>query len=490
MARWEFAFPLERRSGVPVFQQIAGAIAADIRRGRLRPGSRLPGSRTLARALGVHRLTVVAALDDLVAEGWLVSYRARGTFVSNELPDSRPRRFTAHRPEPTAIASRVGFDLLAAPQPELPHEVPGGSLFFAPGRPDVRLAPGAALGRAYRRALSRSADTLLSYAAPEGHGRLREAVAAMLRATRGLAAVAANVCMTRGSQMAISLVARSLLRPGDVVAVEQLGYRPAWESFRLAGAKVVGIPVDDRGLRVDALQRALVEHRLRAVYVTPHHQFPTTVTLSAGRRLTLLDLARRHRFAIVEDDYDHEFHYDGRPVVPLASADAAGVVVYIGSLSKVLAPALRIGYVVAPTPLIERIAAHRSYIDMQGDQVLEYAVAELLEEGEIQRHIRRVRREYGARRDILVNALRDQLGERIAFQVPAGGIALWVRAIGVDVEAWARSAREKGAIVVTAAEYALDGRPRPYMRLGFASLDGRELREGVRRLAAAQPRVR
>jgi GntR family transcriptional regulator / MocR family aminotransferase len=285
------------------------------------------------------------------------------------------------------------------------------------------------------------------------------------------------------------LVARSLLRPGDVVAVEHLGYRPAWESFRLAGAQVIGIPVDDRGLRIDVLQRALVEHRVRAAYVTPHHQFPTTVTLSAGRRLQLLDLARRHRFAILEDDYDHEFHYDGRPVVPLASADPGGVVVYIGTLSKVLAPALRIGYVVAPTPLIERIAAHRSYIDMQGDQVLEYAVAELLEEGEIQQHIRRVRREYATRRDVLVNALREHLGERIAFDVPAGGIALWVKAIGVDVDAWARSARAKGAIVITAAEYALDGRPRPYMRLGFASLDGRELQEGVRRLAAAHPRA-
>jgi GntR family transcriptional regulator / MocR family aminotransferase len=489
MARWEFAFVLERESGVPLFQQIARVIAGDIRRGRLRPGGRLPGTRTLARALGVQRLTVIAAFDDLVAEGWLVTERARGTFVSNELPDPKPRRFTAHGPEPTAIAARVGFDLLGAPQAELPHDVPRGSLLFAPGRPDVRLAPGAALGRAYRRVLSRSAIALLSYAAPEGHGRLREAIAAMLRATRGLAATASNVCITRGSQMAISLVARSLLRPGDVVAVEHLGYRPAWESFRLAGAQVIGIPVDDRGLRIDVLQRALVEHRVRAAYVTPHHQFPTTVTLSAGRRLQLLDLARRHRFAILEDDYDHEFHYDGRPVVPLASADPGGVVVYIGTLSKVLAPALRIGYVVAPTPLIERIAAHRSYIDMQGDQVLEYAVAELLEEGEIQQHIRRVRREYATRRDVLVNALREHLGERIAFDVPAGGIALWVKAIGVDVDAWARSARAKGAIVITAAEYALDGRPRPYMRLGFASLDGRELQEGVRRLAAAHPRA-
>jgi GntR family transcriptional regulator/MocR family aminotransferase len=211
--------------------------------------------------------------------------------------------------------------------------------------------------------------------------------------------------------------------------------------------------------------------------------------MSAGRRLKLLDLARAHRMAVIEDDYDHEFHYDGRPVLPLASADRFGVVVYVGTLSKVLAPALRIGYVVAPIPLIERIAAHRSLIDAQGDQVLEYAIGELLEEGEIQRHIRRVRREYRVRRDTLVAALRDHLGNRVTFDIPAGGIALWVKAKkGLDVDQWASAAKDRGAVVVTAAAFTLDGRPRPFMRLGFASLDGSELQEGVRRLAAACPR--
>jgi GntR family transcriptional regulator/MocR family aminotransferase len=330
---------------------------------------------------------------------------------------------------------------------------------------------------------------LLSYGPSQGHPRFRKAVSAMLASTRGLAAGADNVCITRGSQMALSLLSRALLRPGDVVAVEQLGYRSAWESFRIAGAKVVGIPVDGDGLIVDALERAVTEQQIRAVYVTPHHQFPTTVTMSAGRRLKLLDLARAHRFAIIEDDYDHEFHYDGRPVLPLASADRAGVVAYIGTFSKVLAPALRLGYVVAPIPLIECVAAHRSLIDTQGDQVLEFAIAELLEEGEIQRHIRRVRREYQARRDTLVEALRDHLGDVVSFEVPAGGIALWVKAAkGVDVDRWAARARDRGVVMVTGAAYTLDGRPRPFVRLGFASLNGRELAEGVRRLAAALPR--
>lgn len=487
MARWEFAFSLERQGGVPLFQQIARAIVSDIRRGRLRPGDPLPGTRTLADTIGVQRLTVVSAFDELVAEGWLVTRSAKGTFVSTDLPDPKPRRFAPQRVSSAGMPARVAYDLNAAPKPELPYNVPRGSLLFAPSRPDVRLAPGALIGHAYRRAIGTAGGVLLSYGAPEGHPRLRRALAAMVASTRGLPATADNICVTRGSQMAIALLARALVRPGDVVLVEELGYRPAWEAFRSAGAKVIGVPVDAGGLRIDMLERTLADHRVRAVYVTPHHQFPTTVTLSAGRRIRLLELARAHRFAIIEDDYDHEFHYDGRPVLPLASADPHGVVAYVGTLSKVLAPGLRIGYVVAPRTLIEQVAAHRSSVDTQGDHVLEYAVAELLEDGAIQRHIRRMRREYGARRDVLVAALHEQLDDHVTFDIPAGGIALWVRARrGLDVELWARSARARGAVIVTAAAFTLDERPQSFLRLGFASLNADELREGVRRLTAAR----
>src|SRR5882724_1840197 len=193
MARWEFVFPLERQGRVPLFQQIARAIAADIRRGRLRPGDPLPGTRTLARTLGVQRLTVVAAFDDLVAEGWLVSRSTRGTFVSTDLPDPKPRQFAPAPTPSSATATRVGFDLLAAPEPDLPYDVPRGGLLFAPSRPDVRLAPGDLIGRAYRRAIRQPGGAILSYAAPEGHPRLRAALATMLASTRGLACTAANV---------------------------------------------------------------------------------------------------------------------------------------------------------------------------------------------------------------------------------------------------------------------------------------------------------
>jgi GntR family transcriptional regulator / MocR family aminotransferase len=484
MARWNFALTLERRPDAPLFKQIARAIAVDIGRGRLSPGDALPGSRTLARSLGVQRLTVVAAYEELAADGWVVTRGTRGTFVARALPDPRP--------EPVAAAARsreqVALDLPQPPPGSLPYHAPRGALLFAPNRPDVRLIPSGLIGRAYGRALSRDGPVLLAYGRPQGHERLRVAVAAMLSSTRGLAVTADDLCITRGSQMAIALLARALLRPGDVVGVEELAHPPAVEAFRQQGATVVPIPLDAQGLRVEPLEALARDQRLRAVYVTPHHQFPTTVTLSPARRMQLLGLARARRFVIIEEDYDHEFHFDGRPVMPLASADRWGVVAYVGTFSKVLAPGLRIGYVVAPRALLASVVAHRLHIDVQGDRVLECALAHLIEQGEVQRHIRRVRREYAARRDVLVEALRRSLPDALSFGVPPGGIALWVEAQGIDVDQWAERARRRGAVVVTAASYAVDRRPRPFLRLGFAALDRRELAEGVRRLAAARPR--
>jgi GntR family transcriptional regulator / MocR family aminotransferase len=490
MAQWDLVLRFDRTKGVPLFQQIARAVAAEIGRGRLRPGDRLPGTRTLARTLGVQRLTVVAAMEELAAEGWIETRPARGTFVSTDLPDAKARPSSTGPPARTGVPRQVPFALPPAPPGEMPFPGPPQALLFAPNRVDTALIPGDAIGRAYRRAIRRQGPVLLGYGRPQGHERLRKAIAAMLSTTRGIVAEADDVCITRGSQMALALLARALLRPGDIVAVEELTYPPAVEVFRQQGAKVVAVPLDDAGLRIEPL-RALAEGgRLRAVYVTPHHQFPTTVTLAAARRLQLLDLARTQRFAVLEEDYDHEFHYEGRPVLPLASVDRAGVVAYVGTFSKILAPGLRIGYVVAPAPLLRSVAAHRLHIDVQGDRVLEYALAGMIEDGDVQSHVRRVRREYATRREILAEALRRFLPDAFTFRLPAGGIGLWARAAdGIDVERWAARARARGVLIATAARFALDRRPRPFVRLGFASLDRRQLVEGVRRLAAARPRA-
>jgi GntR family transcriptional regulator/MocR family aminotransferase len=491
MASWDFGIELDRTRGTSLAHQIARAIAGDIERGRLRPGDRLPGSRTLAGTLRVHRQTVTTAVDDLIAEGWLVSRKTSGIFVAEGLPDvpvkhrSDVKRARRIAPPPFAL------ELARAPEPELPRDLSPRALLMAGTRPDLRLVPADLIGRAYRRAVSRSGALLLSYNDPAGLPRLRTQVAAMLSAERGLAVGPDSIMVTRGSQMALALLARALIRPGDAVAVEHPGYRPAWETFRLAGAEILAAPVDDRGLDVGALARQVSRRPIRAVYVTPHHQFPTTVTLAGPRRLQLLDLAARERFAVIEDDYDHEFHYTGQSVLPLASRDRAGLVAYVGTLSKVLAPGLRLGFVAAPPNLIASLVAHRSFIDLQGDHVLEAAVADLLEEGLIQRHVRKMRRVYRARLDALATALRRHLGDFVAFRQPSGGTAIWVRTRSARImAAWTRAARELGVFFDAGPAFTLTGSPVPGARLGFASLTEDELERAVRALAAAANAMR
>src|SRR5262245_30992870 len=484
---WRFDLEIDRASALPPFLQIARALTDEIRRGRLRPGDRLPGSRDLARAACVHRNTILAAYDELVAEGWLETAQGRGTFVARAIPESSPigvaRIDRGHAP-----SRRARFGLPDAPHVYRPPTLPRGTLNLSSGAPDPRLVPAGAIGRAYRRVLARRSGPLLTYGDPEGHPALRTALASMLAAARALAVRADDVFVTRGSQMALSLVARALIRPGDVVAVERLGYRPAWEAFRAAGANVVPVAIDRDGIDVEALQTLASRTALRAVYVTPHHQYPTTVGLTAARRLALLALARARQFAIVEDDYDHEFHYDGRPVLPLASADDAGLVVYIGTLSKVLAPGLRIGYIVAPPAVLRNVAALRSLLDIQGDLATEAAVATLIEDGELQRHVARVRRVYAHRRDVLSDSLRRAFGDDVAFTPAPGGMALWVRLrMPVDVEAWARRSIQYGVSWYTGRRYAFDAEPKPFARFSFAWLNERELPEAVRRMAAARP---
>lgn len=483
MRGWDFSVPLDPQATVPMFAQIARAVAADIRRGRLRPGDVMPGTRTLARTLGVNRNTVIAAYDDLAAEGWITTENGRGTFVARTLPDPRPRPFAAVT-RPIAVDGSDAFPL----GPGIAVErCPSGlsTTFNLAGWPDLRLVPTKAIARAWRRSIERRGRQVLSYGPAGGHPRLRAALAAMLSATRGLAIDESQLLVTRGTQGALAVIAHGLLRPGDIVAVENPGYQRARQVFSLMGARIIPIPVDAQGLSTEDLSAVAAVQQLRAVFVTPHHQFPTTVTLSGARRLRLLELARQHHFAIIEDDYDHEFHYDGRPILPLASADTAGNVVYVGSLSKTLAPGLRLGYIAASHRVISHLMEYRSLLDTQGDQVLESAVAELLEDGEVQRHVRRVRRIYHARRNAMAGLLASELGDSVNVSVPVGGTALWIRvAVDVDIQQWCRMAGAQGVIFETGDRFDVDNRRLPYIRVGFAGYREAELADAVRRLAA------
>lgn len=488
---WALDIDADSEPEQPTFLRIARAISAAIRRGRLRPHARLPGSRSLALSLHVHRNTVLAAYRELLAEGWIEPRHGQGTFVSAQLPEVKARSFRKGKAKSASTAKpplTAAYDLPASPLgPVGGRDYPKGTLRMLGGLPDLRLVPGAELTRALRRVLRRD-PLILNYGHPAGHPKLRAALAGMLRATRGLSVEPEAVCVTRGSQMGLALAAEALLRPGDVVAVEAIGYRPAWQALLRVGAQLEPIPVDAHGMSVPHLAKLCEHKRLRAVYLTPHHQYPTTVPLAPGRRLQLLELARAQRFAIFEDDYDHEFHYEGRPLLPLASADDAGSVVYVGTLSKVFAPGLRIGYVVAPPAVLQELMRRRYYLDRQGDHLTEAALAELIEDGELQRHTRRMRRTYQARRDRAAELLRQQFGAALSFDVPNGGMALWAEAApDIDVEAWAKRAEAAGVVFQTEQQFRWDGQPGSHLRLGYAALSEPELARAVRRLQESLP---
>ncbi len=488
MAAWQFSVVLDEQADMPLFAQITRAIVADVARGRLRPGDRLPGSRTMAGTLGVHRNTVLAALDELHAQGVVRTEPARGTFI-----DGAAARVRTPSTKTTAKSTRAGFDLRATP-PAWEGVLPSSDNILAlqSGVPDVRLVPAAELARAWRRAIMRHGRKLLGYTDAQGHPDLRAAVADYVSSTRGVAVDASQVLIVRGSQMALDLSARALLAPGDIVAVEELGYPPAWRALWSAGAQLVPIPVDSRGMDVDALERITQTMTVRCVVTTPHHQYPTTVTMTQPRRTQLLELCARKRIAVIEDDYDHELHYDGTPVQPLAAMANHGVVVYVGTLSKVLAPGLRLGFVCAPHDVIAQFTALRAHTDRQGDWVLEEAVAELMQDGALARHARRLRRASLQRRDTLVAALDHHFGATLEFSVPRGGMAVWARA-NVDVDAWAARGLTHGVAFATARRFALNRAALPFVRLGFAALNPEELQRAVSRMKlafAAPPRQR
>lgn len=481
---WKLKVDIQRDSEMAIYLQVAQRIIDEIQRGRLQPGMALPGTRELAESLGINRKTAVLAYDELVAQGWLAAEGKRGTFVSPTIPVV-DRAFTSVKP-PAMQTVTPRFRMYGADLPsDEPH--PRDLLDFGDGIPDTRLIPFEIISRAFRHALIVSARAnRLGYGDPRGTLALREAIVSMVNLERGLNAGLKNVCTVRGSQMGIFLAARLLVRPGDDVVLEELSYPPAREAFRACGANVFSVGQDSHGIRVDELEEVCRRRRVRAVYVTPHHQFPTTVMMAADRRLKLLMLAEQYDFAIVEDDYDHEFHFTHRPVMPLASLDQWGRVIYVGSLSKVLAPGLRVGYLVAPARVIDCSASEIMLIDRQGNAVTELAAAELLRSGEVRRHVRRTLKIYGERRNALARLVREELGDAVDFELPEGGLALWLRLDPrYDITRLVQDVAGERVRILPGTLFGDSGRDIPAIRLGYGSLDQDELAAGVRRIRAA-----
>ena len=476
---WSLGFALTKSSNISVHAQITSKIIEEIKRGRLKPNVAMPGSRKLADTLSVNRKTVLLAYAELVEQGWLVTERNRGTFVSEKLPDILDSNGPAVEENSSLIEQQAVLGIENASS--FPKEQ---VIEFNDGDPDTRLLPFEIIARTFRRALITSGrSNKLGYQDPLGMLSLRQSVLHMLSMQRGLHANLENICILRGSQMGIYLSARLLTRQDDYIAVEELTRPSARNVFQSFGATVVNIGLDQDGMKIEELEKLCKEVKLKAVYVTPHHQFPTTAMMSKERRLRLLMLAEQYDFYIIEDDYAHEFHFSGDSVFPLASYGVSDRILHIGSLSKILAAGLRLGYLIAPSQFISKCADEITMIDIQGNLIMEMAVSELMETGELNRHVRKASKIYEDRRLQLEMLIRRELPAFVEFSLPEGGLAFWIKLKQpTNVAAFVEQSEKNKLRVVPASIFSNDNEEVVGIRLGFASLNSKELEQAISRL--------
>lgn len=462
---WLMKIKIDRTSKQAIYIQITDGIIDLIRKGTLKVNDSLPSTRILASELGVNRNTIVRAFDILTSEGWLTSEERKRFFVCNKLQINNASKRKKTEEKVKEIIH--------------PHMI-----FFDDGLPDTSCTPIKELARAYRRIFANNGrGQIMNITSELGDEKFRETIAKMLNDTRAMNTSLSELCITRGSQMAFFLTAHCLLDKGDIILVENPGFKSAWETFEHAGATIIPIPVDEEGIDINRIEDLLKTKQIKAVYLTPHHQYPTTVTLSLARRLRLIELSNQHNFTIIEDDYDNEYHFAQRPVMPIAAHEAANNYVYIGTLSKLIAPAVRIGYIVSTPAFITQIGNLRKIIDRQGDTFMERSILELISSGEIRRHRKRMRIYYENKRDFFAELVDHYLHDKVDYKVPDGGLAFWLQPKhAINLFRLKKQANAKWVGFYTPDRFSFD-QSITGLRLGYASLPEEKLEEGIRVLS-------
>ncbi|MEZ5993356.1 MAG: PLP-dependent aminotransferase family protein [Planctomycetota bacterium] len=482
------------KSDAPLYQRIADSIRADVLAGRLRRGERVPSTRALAKELRVNRNTVAQAYDQLVGEGFLEGRHGSGTYVARELPqanfNARGSRTGQQKLKRVALAnSPVPPDFYShVLQPEDPVPPPGVDIDMRLGAPDISAFPLRQWRRIVGNQLLVPRRDRMNYGSAYGLQELREQIAAYLGRARGIDCDHRNVLVTCGSQQGLWLAASLLVDAGDAVMLEDPGYMGARSIFKAMKARTVGIPVDPDGADAGVVAKKLAEGlQPKLLHLTPSHQYPTGATLSAARRMELLELASSNGFMIVEDDYDSEYRYEGRPVRALAGIDGAGAVIYVGSFSKVMYPALRVGYVVAPEWLIEAMVGLRWHIDFMPPLLESAALAQFIAEGHFERHLRRMRTLYAEKRRVF-NAIMDEcLPGVLPDPIPAGGMKIMLNVPShlTCKQAFDR-ALDAGVRVYDQSVCYFEPELAPKtLTIGFTALPVETVKEAARRLARA-----
>lgn len=485
---------LDQHASAPLYRQLYERLRSSILAGQLEAGTRLPSTRVLASTLGVSRTTTALAYEHLLLEGYIESRVGDGTRVAHLQPeqlfqrdrDAQDLDTTGTSGTSPAVLARRGQVLIDMPYPEefYGEQARSGMNVFLVGQPDVTFFPYETWARLLARHARHSLQAVSAYQYVQGYLPLRQAIATHIGLTRGVHCSPEQLILTTGAQAALDLVARVLLDPGESTWIEDPGYSGARGALLAAGAKLVPVPVDEEGLDVEAGRQLCPEARLAVV--TPSHQFPTAVTMSLSRRLALLEWSRETHSWIVEDDYDSEYRFSGRPLEALHGLDRAGRVLYIGTLSKTLFPSLRLGYLVASPALLPGLTAAQRLITVHPPLLEQMALTDFLVEGYFARYVRRMRQFYKERRDTLIDTLTRELGDILDITVPEAGMHLvvWLPS-DMSAQAVADRAAASGLHILPISRFSLQPLQRDGLVLGFASASPQELRAGTQTLALA-----
>ena len=475
----KLVIPLSK-DGEPLSRQVYRGLRDAILSGTVSAGQRLPSTRDLAEQLGISRTVTVLAYEQLLTEGFVHGRHGSGTYAFTASGQGKPRSATNSARLKLSRFGRASED--AASRVNFPRQPLKPARYdFGYGRSDVESFPFAAWRRILIRRAREAPLRELDYGPAAGSLALREAIADHLRRSRAVVCEPSQVIVVNGSQQSLDLAARILLDPGDTVAMENPHYQGAREAFRVAGARLALVPVDR-----DGLNPAKLPSRARLAFVTPSHQLPTGAILPLSRRLALLDWAKRANAVIIEDDYDGEFRYEGQPLESLQGLDREGRVLYIGTFSRTVFPALRIGYLIAPKALVRAFTAAKWLSDRHTATLEQETLAEFIASGAYERHLRRARRRAAARRQVLLDAIEQHMGDRVQITGQGAGahIVLWPQEKQSEEAIVARAASQ-GVRVYGISRYYLRRSSRTGIMVGYARMREPDISEGIRRLALA-----